>query len=219
VYFIGKADFAAAAACLEKCLALNPRAGWAAQQLAHCAALLGDFARGEAAARRAIELQEEFVSGKEGILIVGSYMRLGHLAALQGNHALAREQFEKELDFFQRVDHALKSRTTIELHARLGASLLRLDEAAAGRAELETAISAFERRLRMGTDEAFTRYYAACAYALHGDVEAALDCLEKTVRMRRAFTVARARIEPHLESLRGEARFRALVEGPVVARG
>jgi hypothetical protein len=41
-----------------------------------------------------------------------------------------------------------------------------------------------------GPTTRFTRYYAACAYALHGDVEAALDCLEKTVRMRRAYTVA-----------------------------
>ena len=217
VYFIGKADFAAAAPCYERALALNPQAGWAAQQLAHCAALTGDFARGEWAARRAIVLQEEFLSGKEGLLIVGSYMRLGHLAALQGKDAFAKEQFEKELDFLNRVDHALKSRTPIELHMRLGAALLRLDDAAGGRSNLEAATTAFERRLRMGTDDAFTRYYAACAYALHGDTEAALDCLEKTVRMRRAYTVARARIEPHFSSLRGEARFRHLVgeSGPL----
>ena len=212
VYFIGKADFAAAAAAYEKALALNPQAGWAAQQLAHCKALTGDFARGEEAARRAIVLQEEFLSGKEGILIVGAYMRLGHLAALQGHDAFAKEQFEKELDFLNRVDHALKARTTIELHMRLGAALLRMGELALGRAALETATAAFERRLRMGTDDAFTRYYAACAYALHGDVEAALDCLEKTARMRRVYTVARARIEPHFASLRGEARFRELVD-------
>jgi serine/threonine-protein kinase len=219
VYFIGKADFGAAAACYEKALALNPQAGWAAQQLAHCAALLGEFPRGERAARRAIELQEQFISGKEGILIVGSYMRLGHLVALQGRHAEAREQFEKELGFFQRVDHALKGRTTIELHMRLGAALLRLGETDAGRAALLTALSAFETRLRMGTDDPFTRYYAACAYALHGDVEAAWDCLEKTARMRRAFTVARARNEPHLEALRGDARFQELVREPAEARG
>ena len=63
----------------------------------------------------------------------------------------------------------------------------------------------------MGTDDAFTRYYAACAYALQGEVEAALDSLEKTARMRRAYTVARARIEPHFEALRAEPRFRQIV--------
>jgi tetratricopeptide (TPR) repeat protein len=219
VYFIGKVDFAAAMASYEKALALNPQAGWAAQQLAHCAAFVGDFARGEAAARRAIELQEQFVSGKEGILIVGSYMRLGHLAALQGRHGEAREQFEKELHFFGRVDHALKGRTIIELYMRLGAALLRLGDSAGGRAAVETAISAFERRLRMGTDDAFTRYYAACAYALHGDVEEALDCLEKTAQMRRAYTVVRARTEPHLEALRAEPRFHELVGESAEARG
>ena len=71
----------------------------------------------------------------------------------------------------------------------------------------------------MGTDEPFTRYYAACAYALHGDVEAALDCLEKTVRMKRAYTLERARIEPHLEALRGEPRFLELIRPPAEARG
>ena len=219
VYFIGKVDFAAAMASYEKALALNPQAGWAAQQLAHCAALVGAFARGEEAARRAIELQEQFVSGKEGILIVGSYMRLGHLAALQGRHGEARDQFEKELHFFGRVDHALKGRTIVELYMRLGAALLRLGDSAGGRAAVETAISAFERRLRMGTDDAFTRYYAACAYALHGDVEAALECLEKTAQMRRAYTVVRARAEPHLEALRAEPRFRELVGESAEARG
>jgi TolB-like protein/Flp pilus assembly protein TadD/predicted Ser/Thr protein kinase len=219
VYFIGKADFAEAAACYEKALALNPQAGWAAHQLAHCAALLGDFPRGEGAARRAIEMQEQFFSGKEGILIVGSYMRLGHLTALQGRHASALEQFQKELGFFQRMDHALKARTTIELHMRLGAALAQVGEAEAARAALDTAVSAFEVRLRMGTDDPFTRYYAACAYALRGDRDAALDCLEKTVRMRRTYTVARARSEPHLASLRGDPRFEELVHEPADARG
>src|SRR5207249_933689 len=83
-----------------------------------------------------------------------------HLAALQGRHAFAKEQFEKELDFLNRVDHALKARTTIELQMRLGAALLNMGDPAAGRAALETATAAFERRLRMGTDDAFTRYYA-----------------------------------------------------------
>jgi eukaryotic-like serine/threonine-protein kinase len=218
VYFVGKADFAAAAACYEKALALNPHAGWASLQLSHCCALVGSFARGEQAARRAIELQEEFVSGKEGILIVGAYMRLGHLAALQDRDAEARDQFEKELDFLNRVDHALKARTTIELHMRLGSALTRLGDAAAGTAALDTAVAAFERRLRMGTDDAFTRYYAACAYALRGDVEAGLDSLEKAAGMRRTYTVVRARTEPHLLALRGHERFERLVRDPAEAR-
>src|SRR5262249_39262178 len=95
-HFIGKGDFATAAGWYEKALALNPQAGWSALQLSHCQALRREFAAGETAARRAILLQEDFLSGKEGILIVGGYMRLAHLAALQGRYPEAREQLERE---------------------------------------------------------------------------------------------------------------------------
>src|SRR5439155_1583650 len=59
--FIGRADFEEAACWYERALAANPKAGWYALQLSHCAALLRDFVRGEAAASRAIELQQEAV--------------------------------------------------------------------------------------------------------------------------------------------------------------
>jgi tetratricopeptide (TPR) repeat protein/predicted Ser/Thr protein kinase len=209
--FIGRAQFREAAEYYERALERNPQAGWYWLQLAHCAALLGDFARGEAAARRAAELQEAFLSGQEGVLIVGGRMRLGHLAALQGRHAEAVEHFQGELAFLQRVDHALRSRIFIELHMRLGSAQLRLGRQDRADAALVTALEAFERRVRMGADEPFTRYYAACVYALRGDVEAALGSLEKAAHMRRLYTITRARLEPELESLRGEPRFRELV--------
>jgi tetratricopeptide (TPR) repeat protein/tRNA A-37 threonylcarbamoyl transferase component Bud32 len=212
VYFIGCGDFARAAECYEKALALNPQAGWAALQLSHCAALLGDGARAEVAAWQAVVLQEEFLSGREGQLIVGAYVRLGQALALQGRFAEAVQQFERELEFLRRVDHALRSRIFIELHQRVGEARLRLGDAAGGRAALDFAIEAFERRLRTGADDSSTRYYAACAYALRGDVEAALDCLEKAAAGRRRLTVARARVESALAGLRSEPRFQALVE-------
>ena len=83
--------------------------------------------------------------------------------------------------------------------------------AAAGKAALDLAIEAFERRLRTGADDPFTRYYAACAYALRGEAEPALDSLERAAQGQRLFTIARARIEPALESLRSERRFQELV--------
>jgi thioredoxin-like negative regulator of GroEL len=76
---------------------------------------------------------------------------------------------------------------------------------------LVLAIEAFERRLRTGADDPFTRYYAACAYALRGDTEAALESLQKAAASRRRLTVARARVEPALESLRPLERFQALL--------
>ena len=208
--FIGRAQFREAAAYFDRALARNPDGGWYALQLAHCAALLREFDRGEAAARRAVALQEASLSGQERVVIVGAHMRLGHLAALQERHAEAVLQFERELAFQQCVDHALRGRISIELHMRLGASLLRSGKEAAARTSLETARAAFEQRLRMGADEPFTRYYAACVYALRGDAPEAIASLERASKMRPFFTLARARIEPEFLSLAGDARFREL---------
>jgi hypothetical protein len=60
-------------------------------------------------------------------------------------------------------------------------------------------------------DDPFTRYYAACAFALRGEPEAALESLEKATAARRRLTVARARIEPALEGLRPLPRFQKLI--------
>jgi TolB-like protein/tetratricopeptide (TPR) repeat protein/predicted Ser/Thr protein kinase len=210
-HFIGKGDFEQGARCYERALALNPQAGWSALQLAHCSAFLGDFPRGEGAALRAIVLQEEFLSGKEGIVIVGAYIRLGHLYALQGRHGEARREFDREMEFLGRTFHALKARVVIELHARLGASLLALGEEKDARSALDFAVESFERRNRISGGDPFTRYYGAGAYALRGDEDAALLELERAAAEFRAYTVARARIDPFFESLRGAPRFQAMV--------
>jgi serine/threonine protein kinase/tetratricopeptide (TPR) repeat protein len=211
-YFVGKAEFRRAAGFFERALARNPQGGWYALQLAHCYALLGDYAPGEATAARAVELQEASLSGQEKVRIIGAYMRRGHLAALQQRFGEAVEQFQRELAFLQRIDHALRSRIIIELHMRLGAAHRRLGDTEPAAAALEVARNAFEQRTRLGADEPFTRYYAACVYALCGQTEEALACLEKAARMRPRFTIARARTEPELESLRDEPRMRALLD-------
>ena len=208
--FIGKGLFREAATYHEKALEREPQGGWFALQLAHCLALDRSFAQGEKVAQRAAQLQESLLSGREGYAIVGSYMRLGHLAALQGRDKEAVEQFRRELAFLQRVDHALRSRITIELHLRLGGAYGRLGQAEPARAALETARTAFEARLRLGADDPFTRYYAACTYAQLGLTEEALASLERAAAGRRALTIARARNEPELERLRGEPRFEGL---------
>jgi tetratricopeptide (TPR) repeat protein/predicted Ser/Thr protein kinase len=211
-FFIGRADFDRAAAEYETVLRLNPQAGWSALQLAHCSALRRDFARGEAAARLGAALQEKMQSGKDGVVIVGSHMRLGHLAALQGRHQEALEYLERERRFLQQVDHALRNRTMIELHQRIGSAHLHLGHAEEARAAFQTALGLFEERLRLGADDPFTRFYVAGIHALRGEPEQALSSLGRAVRMRRRFTVARARIEPEFASLRGDPRFRELVE-------
>ena len=210
--FIGRAEFAAAASWFERALAGNPDAGWYALQLAHAAALLRDFARGESAAHRAIALQRASLSGREGALIVGASMRLGHLVALQGRHAEAIEHYQRELEFLTTIDHALRGRITVEINVRLGAARLALGQTRHGQAAFDAALETFDERIRMGADDPFTRYYAAAAHALGGDADTAVAFLERAARERRQFTLERARIEPEFDALRADPRFRRLLE-------
>jgi len=213
--FVGFARFREAADWYERALDRNPQAGWYALQLAHCAALIREFARGERAAQQAVELQEAFLSGREGLFIAGGYIRAGHLAALQGRHTEAIAYFEREIDFLTRTEHALRSRILVELNARLGSSYLRLGESNKAHAALAVSLESFERRVRLGADDPFTRYYAASVHALRGDAEPALAFLERALSEQRAFTAARARIEPEFEGLRNDPRFQRLVDKQV----
>ena len=209
--FLGRGQFTEAAGWFERAIEANPKSGWYALQLAHCCALLRQFDRGEAAARRAIALQEAFLSGQEGIVIVGGWMRLGHLEALQGQHVAAVDQFLREIEFLTSVDHALRGRIIVELNMRLGASYLAQGQPRKGNALLDVAIEAFGRRVRLGADEPFTRYYAAAAHALRGDADTAIAFLERAAGERKAFTLARAQIEPEFEPIRNDPRFQRLV--------
>ena len=211
VHFILRGDFARAVVGYERALALNPRAGWSALQLAHCATLLRDFPKAEAAARRAIELQQAFLSGRAGLAIVGAHMRLGHAFALQRRHREALEEYAQEAGFVRDVEHALRARMFVELQQRIGEAHLQLGETAAGRAALDLAIEAYERRMRTGAADAMSPYYAAGAHALRGEREPALACLERAAAGRPRLTAARAAIEPALESLRDEPRFQAIL--------
>ncbi len=209
--FIGLAQFQEAVGWFECALDRNAKAGWYALQLAHCCALLRDFARGERAAQRAMELQEAFLSGREGLFMTGSYVRAGHLAALQGRHAEAIDYFQREVDFLMRTDHALRNRVLVELNARLGAAYLKTGETRKAHSTFEIALDSFDRRVRLGADDPFTRYYAAAVHALRGDADSALVFLERALSGRRAFVAARARIEPEFDTLRSDPRFQRLV--------
>jgi serine/threonine protein kinase/tetratricopeptide (TPR) repeat protein len=209
--FIGQAKFQDAADWFERALERNAKGGWYALQLAHCAALVRDFARGARAAARAMELQEAFLSGREGLFIAGSYIRAGHLAALQGRPREALDHFEREIDFLSRTEHTLRPRILVELNVRLGSAYLQLGEARKAQAAFNVALESFDRRVRLGADDPFTRYYAAAVHALRGDVEPALVFLERAMAEQRPFTAGRARIEPEFDRIRSDPRFKKLV--------
>jgi tetratricopeptide (TPR) repeat protein len=210
--FIGRADFRRAAERFEQALERNPKAGWYALQLTHCLALLRDFERAEGAARRAVALQEDSLSGQEGVMIVGAYMRLGHLAALQGHSAEALGHFDCELNFLGRVEHALRGRISIELELRRGMALRAVGREDEALAAFESGLHAFDRRVRLGADDPFTRYYAAAIHAQRGETAEALAGLEKAAQHQRRYTLVRARSEPEFEPLRGEPAFLALLD-------
>jgi len=89
---------------------------------------------------------------------------------------------------------ALKTfRPEVEPHTRLGGAQERRGDGKA-LASLTKATDVFETRVKLGADDAFTRYYAACAYALKGQRDA-----------------ARARREPELASLKNEPAFRQMI--------
>jgi tetratricopeptide (TPR) repeat protein len=158
-----------------------------------------------------VELQEAFLSGREGFFIAGSYLRAGHLAALQGRFREALDDFEREIDFLTRTEHTLRHRILVELNARLGSAYLQLGEPRKAQAAFNVALESFDRRVRLGADDPFTRYYAAAVHALRGEAEPALAFLERAMTGLGAFTAARARIEPEFDRLRGDPRFQRLI--------
>ena len=124
---------------------------------------------------------------------------------------MALDAFVHELEFTERIDHALRARIPIELHMRYGAALLGTGEREPAEAAFAAGLEAFASRLALGADEPFTRYYAAAIPALRGEKDEALELLSEAARSRPAFVLARARIEPEWAGLKGDPRFERLV--------
>jgi serine/threonine protein kinase/tetratricopeptide (TPR) repeat protein len=209
-YWVGKGDFAAAIPLFERAIALNPEAGYSYLQLALMLAWDGQLTRAEDVSRRAVELQEQYISGNLGLQIVGAHSRLGYVRYLMGKYDEALKEYERELAFIGASDHALRDRTLLELNVKLGAAYLRLGRAEDAERHFGRALKAFDARVATGADDPFTRYYIACLHALRGDTAAALESLERVAHALPQLTRARARIDVDLESLRGEERFQAI---------
>lgn len=66
--------------------------------------------------------------------------------------------------------------------------------------------------LSLDPDDLLTQYNTACAYALMGEADAAIDLLERTIPRIRGRLQARIRHDSDFDSLRAHPRFQALVE-------
>jgi len=200
-YWIGKGKVAEGIDALERAVAINPAFGYAHLQLAFLYTELQKYEKAEAAAERAVDLQERYTSGEEGLLIVGAHTRLGYVYYRRGRYAEAVKEYQSELVFLSATDHMLKERALIELHQKLGAAYLRLGQAADAERHLKLAIRNYEERVASGADDPNTKYYAAVAYALRGDAERALKYLEDTFPKLGALNRHRIAHDPDLESV------------------
>ncbi|HEX6972811.1 MAG TPA: protein kinase [Vicinamibacterales bacterium] len=209
--WVGKGDFAAAIPVFERAIKLNPDAGYSYLQLALLLTWEKEYDRAEEVCRRAIDLQEQFISGNMGLQIVGAHSRLGYVHYLRGQYPEAHAEYERELVFIGSSDHALRDRTLIELNVKIGATYFRQGRADDAERHFSRALKTFEARVGTGADDPFTRYYIACLHALRGDAPRALDSLERAATQLPALTAARARRDVDLEVLRDEPRFHALV--------
>ena len=200
VHWVGHGDLRAGIAELERAVAINPQFGYAHHQLAYLYTELGEYDRAERAARKAVDLQEQYISGEEGFLVIGAHTRLGYVFYRQGRYEEALAEYQMELLFMSSSDHVLKDRSLVELHQKLGAALVRLGREEEGRRHLHLAIRKYEERAALGEVEAATQYYVAAAYALLDDAEKAMKVLEKSVGKQK-WNQSRAGRDPDFEPL------------------
>jgi non-specific serine/threonine protein kinase len=210
-YWIGKGMIDEAITEFEHAIAINPQAGYAFLQLGLLHTLRGNYERAEAVCKKAIALQEQYVSGKEGLLIVGAHTRLGYVYYCQGRYEDAIREYKRELEFLTSSDHMLRGRSLVELNQKLGAAYLKSGDQEEADKHFKRAIKDFEGRLAKGADDPFTKYYIAALYALRGEADRAIKYLEESLVHLRALNLLRARIDPDFESIRNHPRFQEII--------
>ncbi len=213
ILWFGKGDFEGGIAALEQAAALNPESGYAFLQLSLLYALRGDHRRAEAAARRAIDLQERYVSGTEGLHIVGAHLRLGYALYRQERYDEAIREYERELLFVSSGDHMLRERTLIETHLKLSAAYWRMGERSAADAQFAHAMASFGERLASGADDGATKYYVAAIHGLRGDAPHAARYLREAVAQLPGVNLARARVDPDFDPVRPDPEVAAVLAG------
>jgi TolB-like protein/Tfp pilus assembly protein PilF len=187
-YWMGKGNIDLAIAHFRRALVLNPDAGYTHLQLALLYALNGDLDEAERVARAAVLLQEQAMSGTQGLLVVGARSRLGYIFYRRGQYDEAIREYRRELDFVSMSDHALRERTIIELSQKLAAAYQRKGDAEMSRTYFDNAVKAFDQRLAGGADDPYTRYYMAALFAMREDADTTNRHLEKPLAEIGPFT-------------------------------
>ena len=210
-YWLGKGMVDEAITEFQHAISLNPEAGYAYLQLAFLYTIRGRYDRAEAVARQAIDLQERFISGREGMQVVGAHARLGYVYYRQRRYDEAIAEYQKEHGFLSSSDHALRDRTLVELEQKMGAAYLRKGMSEESEGYFNRALKRFEDRVAKGADDPHTKYYIACLYVLRGDAERGLKYLEESLKHLKTINIIRAKNDPDFESLREDPRFKQMV--------
>ena len=211
-YWIGKGQLDEGIAHLEHAARLNPEMGYAHQQLGLLYSIRGDYAKAEAACLHAIDQLERHGSGREGLVAVGGYTRLGYVYYLQRRYDEALAIYTKQAEALARSDHALKERSLIDLDYKTGATYLRLDRRTEAEEHFRSAVKAFDSRVARGAGDPYTTYYVAALWALRGDADRAVRHLAESCQHLPALNKARARVDPDFDLVRADQRFVALLE-------
>jgi serine/threonine protein kinase/Tfp pilus assembly protein PilF len=211
-FWIGKGLIDDGIATLERARAHNPDAGYVFQQLALLRTIKGDLAGAEIEGERAVALQESLKSGTEGLLMVGSHVRLGYVRYRQGRYDAALASYAREEAFLADHDHALKGRLHIEILQKQGAAHWRKGDREAADQAFTEMVKTYRARQSRGADDPYTKYYVASLHALRGDGAEAVRYLADCIAARPALTRVRARLDPDFDGIRDEPAFRALVE-------
>ena len=210
-YWIGKGMIDEGISELEHAIAINPQGGYAYLQLVFLHTLQGNYRRAEAVAKHAIELQEKYISGTEGLQVVGAHTRLGYCYYRQGRYDEAIAEYGREMEFLSSSDHALRDRSMIELDQKLGAAYLRKGMTEEAENHLKHGLKKFEERLGRGAADPFTKYYIANLYALRGDADNAIKYLTESLGRLKVLNTIRAKSDPDFESLKDDPRFREII--------
>jgi tetratricopeptide (TPR) repeat protein len=210
-YWLGKGRLDAGIVELQHALAINPEAGYSHLQLSLLYAINGELDLAEAAARRAVELQERYLSGSEGIQVVGAHLRLGYVYYRQGRYEDAIREYEREMLFIASSGHVLRERTFIEANQKLSAAAWRKGDRDAANLYFSRAVDGFKERLSRGADDGATKYYMAALYGLRGDAVQAARYLDESLREFRDLNVVRAGLDPDFDPVRADPAFTAVL--------
>jgi serine/threonine protein kinase/tetratricopeptide (TPR) repeat protein len=210
-YWVGKGMIDEGISELEHAIAINPQGGYAYLQLVFLHTLQGNYRRAESVAKHAIELQERYISGQEGLQVVGAHTRLGYCYYRQQRYDEAIGEYNRELEFLTSSDHALRDRSMIELDQKFGAAYFRKGMQEEAEKHFKRGLKKFEERLGRGAADPFTKYYIACLHALRGDADSAIKYLTESLERLRTLNTIRAKSDPDFESLRDDPRFREII--------